>query len=369
MPKPSRPKVDKYHLTIKTIPGYFLLLCLFVSFYFLYQILEPFITVLLIAAILATVFYPVYEKILKRMPKHSRLASLISCFLVILIIVAPLTGFTFLLASEAADTYDIVEDRIMSGDFDEHINRFNSGELFGDFAKWVPPIIDLEGIDIKQDIVNTAQSISTFLVEQTATLLKNIGTLVLDFLIMLFSMFYFFKDGKVLLKKLMELSPLPTKYELAILNKFREVSKATIFGIFATAIAQGIVGGIGFMIAGIGHAAFWGTAMALFSLVPLVGTAVIWVPAVIIMFIMGNFFGGFFMLVWGPVAIGSVDNLLRPYLIEGKAKLYPLLTFLAIFGGITVFGLKGVIFGPLILALCMTFLHIYELEYKKVIKH
>ncbi|MBU1992951.1 AI-2E family transporter, partial [Patescibacteria group bacterium] len=97
--------------------------------------------------------------------------------------------------------------------------------------------------------------------------------------------------------------------------------------------------------------------------------AIIWVPAAIILLIMQNWFGGIFLLIWGPIVIGSVDNLLRPYLIDTKAKLYPLLTFLTIFGGIIVFGLKGIIFGPLILALCMTLLHIYELEYQKVLKH
>ncbi|MFH0928342.1 MAG: AI-2E family transporter [bacterium] len=370
------PKIKKffdekgdYHLVIRSIPGYFLVAVLLVAFYFLFKILAPFLTVLLIAAILATVFYPVYKWFLNKMPKRKKISSLITCFLVILIIVLPLTGFVILLTNEAVDTYASIEARVESGTFDGFIDKWTNGHLLNDFSKWVSPVIDMDSVDIKESIVKSAQAVSTFLVGQTANLLKSISSLLANFLIMLFSMYYFFKDGEMILKKLMHLSPLPTRHELLVVDKFRDVSKATIFGIFATAIAQGIVGGVGFAIAGIDHAIFWGTAMALLSLLPVIGTAIIWVPAAIILLIMQNWFGGLFLLIWGPIVIGSVDNLLRPYLIDTKAKLYPLLTFLTIFGGIIVFGLKGIIFGPLILALCMTLLHIYELEYQKVLKH
>lgn len=369
MPKTKNAASGKYHLVIQSMPGYFLIFCLVVAFYFLFVILKPFITVLLVAAILATVFYPVHRRIRNKMPKCLRLSAFISCILVILIIVVPLVSFTFLLASEGVDTYTLIEQKVGDGDFDVYIEKFGDGKIFSDIKDWISPVVDLDSIDVKGNIIGTAQTVSTFLVGQTAMLLKNITSLLVSFFIMLFSMYYFFKDGELILKKIMHLSPLPTKYELEIVKKFNEVSKATIFGIFLAAVAQGLVGGIGFVIAGIHHAIFWGTAIALFSLVPLFGTAIIWVPAAIILLLMGSYFGGIFLIVWGVFAIGSVDNFLRPFLIEGKAKLYPLLTFLAIFGGLMVFGLKGVIFGPLVLAFCMTFVHIYELEYKKVIKH
>jgi predicted PurR-regulated permease PerM len=142
-----------------------------------------------------------------------------------------------------------------------------------------------------------------------------------------------------------------------------------IFGIFFTAIIQGTLAGIGYAVVGIPNPIFWATATALFSLVPLLGTAIIWVPASIILAIMGNYVGAIGLFAWGVLVVGTVDNFIRPYLIEGRAPVHPLLTFLAVLGGILAFGLKGVLYGPIILNLLLAFLHIYEIEYAKVLKN
>lgn len=112
---------------------------------------------------------------------------------------------------------------------------------------------------------------------------------------------------------------------------------------------------------------FWGTATALFSLVPVIGTSIVWLPAGLILLATGNVFGGVFILLWGLLIVSTVDNFLRAYLIGGKTNTNQLVMFLAVFGGIGVFNLVGVIFGPLILTLFFTFVHIYEMEYDKVL--
>jgi predicted PurR-regulated permease PerM len=145
------------------------------------------------------------------------------------------------------------------------------------------------------------------------------------------------------------------------------MSLATLYGIFLTSIVQGIIGGIGFAIAGIPHALFWGTAIALFSLIPVVGTSVVWVPASLILIATGNLTSGIFLFCWGILIVSTVDNFLRAFLIGGRTNTNQLLMFLSVFGGIGMFGLVGVIFGPLILTLFFAFLHIYELEYDKVL--
>jgi len=144
--------------------------------------------------------------------------------------------------------------------------------------------------------------------------------------------------------------------------------KAIVLGVFLTSIIQGFIGGIGFAIAGISNPVFWGSAMAFFSLVPMVGTAVIWVPTAIILLILGNWGLALFIFLWGFFAVGTVDNFVRPYLIGGKAHTYPLMTFLVVLGGVLTMGLKGVIIGPIVLMVLMSFLHIYEAEYGKVLK-
>ena len=354
-------------LIIEQLPGYFLIACLLTSFYFMFQVLSPFLTVLFVAAVLSIVFYPVYQRVLKFLGPWKRTASFLTCLIVVALIVAPITVFIILLTSEAVETYGMVQTQVESGIFDEYLLWQDGGFVY-DLKLELEGIVDLNQVDIKTNIINMAQSLSTYLVSQTANLLKSISGLLLNIFIMLFSMFYFFKDGEIIVKKIGLISPLPSVYEDELFSKIGSMVKAIIVGVFLTAIVQGLLGGIGFGLVGINNPVFWGTAMAFFSLLPFVGTALIWVPAAIILAIMGAYGSALFMFFWGAVVVGTSDNLLRPYLIGGKAKTYPLLTFFVILGGIWTMGFKGIIVGPLVLMILISFLHIYEAEYNRVLK-
>jgi predicted PurR-regulated permease PerM len=354
-------------LIIEKLPGYFLLLCLVGIGMILLYLLKPFLTVIFIGAVLVIAFYPVYRRLNKWFRGFSRIASLVSCLLVILVILVPLSVFVLLLASEAFDTYQVIQNQINSGVFDKYLH-WDDGGFFYELKEKIEPVIDLENIDIKKNIIDMAQGLSTFLVSQATNLVKGISMIFVSLIVMLFTMYYFFKDGDKLVKKVGRLSPLPYVYEEELFRKIKTMVRAVIFGVFLTAVIQGLVGGIGFGIAGVSNPVFWGTAIAFFSLVPVVGTAVIWIPASIILAILGDYGSALFIFLWGIFAIGTVDNFLRPYLIGGKAHTYPLMTFLVVLGGVMVMGLKGVIIGPLILVIMMSFLHIYEAEYRKVLK-
>lgn len=354
-------------MIINKLPGYFLILCLVVSFWLLYEILAPFLTVIFVGGVLVIAFYWLYEKILKAFRGWEKSASLVTCLLVILITVAPITLFAVLVTNEAVDTYQVIEIKVNSGVFDKYL-QWEEGGFFYDLKKQAEGIVDLEKMDVKKNIVEWAQSLSTFLVSQTGNFVISISNLLLNFFILLFTMYYFFKDGKRLVARIGAMSPLPSFYEGELFRKIAAMVKAILVGVFLTAIIQGIFGGVGFAIAGISSPFFWATAMAFFSLVPLVGTAIIWVPASVILFILGDYWQCVFIFIWGLLVVGSIDNFVRPYLIGGKAHTYPLLTFFVILGGIWKWGLKGIIIGPLVLMVLMSFLHIYEAEYSKVLK-
>jgi len=354
-------------LILERLPGYFLLICLSLALLAFLYVLGPFLTVLVIAAVLTIAFYPIYKRILKAFRGRARLASLVSCLLIILVIVIPLTIFVIMIGSEAMSTYNVVYEKINSGVFDKYL-QWQSGGFFYDLKEKISPFVDIESLNVKQDIINMAGSLTQFLVEQTKVLLTGVFSVLFDFLIMLFAMYYFFKDGPALVEKIGKISPLPSIYESQLFSKIGSMVKAIIFGVFLTAIAQGVLGGVGFAIAGISNPVFWGAAMAFLSLVPMIGTAVIWVPAVVILTILGSYGAAIFILLWGVLLVSSVDNILRPYLIGGKAHTYPLMTFFVILGAIFTMGIKGVVIGPLILMLLMSFLHIYETEYGKVLK-
>ncbi len=360
----AKKEVDS--IVIEKLPGYFLIFCLVVVIGFLMNILKPFWTVIFLGGVLTVSFYPIYKKFLKWF-KYKRLSSFLSCLLVVLVIVAPLAFFVLLLTSEAYDTYLVIDSKIESGVFDKYL-QWEDGGYFYDLKRDIQPIVDLDTIDIKKNVVDVAQSLSSFLVSQTTTLAKGISSVLLSIVVMLFVMYYFFKDGPQILKKIGLWSPLPEVYENELFKKIASMIKAVVLGVFLTAILQGVVGGVGFAFAGISNPVFWGTAMAFFSLVPVVGTALIWVPTSIVLVILGSYGAALFVFLWGILAVSSVDNFVRPYLIGGKAHAYPLMTFLVVLGGVMTMGLKGVIIGPLILIMLLSFLHIYEAEYKRVLK-
>lgn len=357
-------------IVIKGFSGYFLIFCIVVATYYLFRLIEPFFIVLILATILATAFYPLYSKVFVAVKGKAVLASVITCFLIFALIIVPLFLFILLLGKQSIDTYVYVSDYIAGGHLDPFI-KWEKGayvyDALGNLTTHIDNVVDLQSIDIKGAMIDGAKNVATFIASQSGNLLKGFGFLVLKFFILLFAMFYLFKDADKIIERLMTLSPLPDKHERELVKKFKEISLATLYGIFLTSLVQGLIGGVGFFIAGVPNALFWGTAVAVFSLVPLFGTATIWGPAGIFLLLGGNYFGGIFLLLWGVFVVGTVDNFLRAYLIGGRAKLNQLLTFLSVFGGIILFGLIGVIFGPLILMLFFAFLHIYETEYDKIL--
>ncbi|MFC1616228.1 AI-2E family transporter, partial [Patescibacteria group bacterium] len=354
-------------LILEKLPGVFLIACLLAALVALFYLLRPFLTSILLGAVLTILFYPFYRKMLKWLRGWERLASLLTCLIVIMVIVLPVTGFTILLASEGLDTYNVIQDKFESGVFDEYM-QWEDGGFFYDIKEEVKPVVNIDELNIKDMVFDVAQRVSDFLTDFVVVLVETFSTFVISLMVLLFSMYYFFKDGDIIIKRFGKWSPLPSVYEKELFEKIVAMVNAIMFGVFLSAIVQGLIGGIGFAIAGISNSIFWGTAMAFFSIVPLVGTAIIWAPAVIILLILGNFYAAIFILIWGILAVGSSDNILRTYLIGGKAHTYPLITFLVVLGGIWVMGLKGVIVGPLVLMILMSFLHIYEVEYGRVLK-
>jgi predicted PurR-regulated permease PerM len=353
-------------MVLTRLPGYFLIFSILGVLYLLYLAIQPFFTTLLVAAVLTVLFYGVYKWFRNLFGRFHSVASILTCVLVVLVIIVPLALFIFLIAREAIDMYQNISGKIASGSLDA-LFKWDNSQWFLDLKHKLAPIVNLDSIDFKQMILSAAQTVSTFLVEQSAAILKNLGSFLVNFIIMLFSMFYLFKDGDKFLQKLSVLSPLPKKYEDKIYSRLKDTIYAIAFGVFLTAIIQGILAGVGYVIVGLPNPVFWATATGFFSMIPMIGTGTIWFPAAIILFVTGNYAGGIFLLIWGFCLVSVIDNFISPYLIGTKSKMYPLLTFFVIVGGIVTFGLNGLIFGPLILVLFLTLLHVYELEYKKVL--
>jgi len=186
--------------------------------------------------------------------------------------------------------------------------------------------------------------------------------------VMFFSLYYFFKDSDKLLKKFMALSPLKDSQEKLLVTKFVTISRATLKGTLVIAIIQGVLMGILFASTGVSSATLWALITVILSLVPLLGTILVWAPVGAFMLLTGSIWQGVVIIVFGGIVVSNVDNLLRPKLVGGEASLHPLLVFLSTLGGIAFFGIVGFLLGPVIIVLLLTLLDIYQIEFKKNLK-
>ena len=356
---------DKESMILPKLPAYFLFAVMFWVGWMFWQVVEPFFMVLLFSSVVVTITYPIFAKLEELLKGRRRLAAFLTCLVVVFVVVIPITLFLLILAGQAVDLYKVVSSYIQHFNVDGFL-KWQAGNFFydlsGPYSQDVASAVQNNLEALKTGLTDWAKVISSFAAKQSAMVLTELGISLFNLLLMFFTLYFLYIDGKVLLKKLMILSPLPLKYEKELFEKFHQMSKVTIFGTFLTAVAQGLVAWIGFSIAGVPSAFFWGTAVSICSLVPSIGTGLVWLPMGAIMLLGGNIWG-LFILIWGVGLIATVDNFLRVIFIGSSANLNPLLTFISVFGGILAFGLIGVILGPMLLVIFLTLLHFYELEY------
>jgi predicted PurR-regulated permease PerM len=329
----------------------FVHIAILLSFLFLGAVVSPFLTTLVLAAILVTGTYPLYEWILKKVHGKKRLAAGLVSLAIGIIFSVVFFVFIILLSQEAVSTYQGFESWIRSG-------KFNLNELTAKASKY----FGIPSVDLVSSITQAAQAFSGSLVEQSTNLIKSIVWLILNFFLLVFAMYFFFKDGAFIVESIEKIIPLPKHFGMEIFQKFRQVSLAMLYGVFLTAIVQGILGGIGLAVAGIQNPIFWGTVMAFFGMLPIGGTGIVWLPASLILIAGEHYAAGIGLLIWGSLIVAFVDNLIKPFIISRQTKTYPLATFLVVLGGLMVFGLKGAIIAPMVLAGLVSLLHIYRWE-------
>ncbi len=218
-----------------------------------------------------------------------------------------------------------------------------------------------------QQVGTAAKSAGTFLVTVLSRMTATTAAFILNLFVMLYAMFFFFKDGKKILERIFYYLPLNDEDETRMLARFTSITRATIKGTVVIGIIQGALAGIAFWMAGIQGAAFWGTIMTILSIVPGIGAALVWVPAVIILFINGQYVAATLLLAWCAAVVGTIDNFLRPALVGRDAKMPDLLILIGTLGGLFLFGPIGFIVGPIVCGLFLTVWDIYGATFKEVL--
>ncbi|MFH1372887.1 MAG: AI-2E family transporter, partial [bacterium] len=319
-----------------------------IFFYLFYRIIVPFFVPICWAAVLVIIFFPLYEKLRDRL-RRPGLASLLMCLLILALIIGPIAYLFLALVNEAADAVVRVEDMYRTGRLEE-ILSIQMPWIDAVKAK-LAPYYDLSKVNLGDMARDAVERVSGIILGQTSWLVANATKAVFYFALMIFSMYYFFRDGQRVIARAKRLMPLEPERVNSTFNYLREVIQATMYGGGVVALFQGLLGGIMFAIFGISSPVFWGAIMAFLSAIPFLGAFVIYVPAGIILILGGHYLKGFLIIGIGTIIISQVDNLIRPYLIAGRTQMHPLLLFFSIIGGIAVFGLLGLVVGPLIAAI------------------
>jgi predicted PurR-regulated permease PerM len=343
----------------QSISKIFLIVLLIGILYACYLIFKPFLVEIIAAVILVTIFYAPYEWLVKKFKGRKNLAAFLMCVLISLLVIIPLANFMVYAAQESVEAYSGIVKKV---------NAYKwSGTALESGLIEKMNLIGIDSESFKNVLVDVTKKLSDWLVSGGTSFIKGTTNFIISIFIILFTMFFFFVDGKSMLEKIMYWTPFSNKYDKMIFSKFREVSKATIISTFVTAIAEGVIGAIGFMI--IGQPAFFaGIAMGFLSLLPYFGATLIWLPFGIYLLAIGSIWQGVFLIIWGAALVGTVDNVIRAYMIKGKSSVHPIFIIFSILGGISLFGFWGIIFGPLIISIAVTILHIYEVEYEGVLE-
>jgi predicted PurR-regulated permease PerM len=370
--KPSRmhTKANKpnTHVVLVDIPKYFILGGLLALMITLIWIISPFIPSIIIGAVIATGFYPIHKRIKKVLKKRTP-AAIVSMVILLSIILIPVTWFISYITTQAIDTYFYVEEQfgaLLEIDV-KLIPEIIENSFVGTYLNQAKEILPIQTEDIVGFATTAIQNISEFLVSQTTNLAKQVSILTFHIFVLLLSMFFFLRDGDTAIQEIKDVIPLANEYREILMNKLQAMSKGILYGIFGASMAQGLLGGIGFSLVGIENAAFWGTIMAFFSLVPYVGATLIWIPAALVLLLTGHSVAALVLVLWGMFVVGTVDNIIKPIVIGESARIHPLLSFLTILGGIFTMGITGLIIAPYILSLALSFLYIYKLEYQSVL--
>lgn len=354
---------------------YFLFFLLFLSIYACYQLLQPYLNAIMLALILSTILRPFYQKMQQWVRGRKNLAALLICVLLALVVVLPLTFVAIAVIQQGIDAFNAIYDWIAAGKYTALLEHpwAKKLALLGD--KYLPniqklfPKFDLQAIRFDQILLRVSRSLGEFLLNQGGHFFENLTSLLMRSFLMLFALFFIIRDQEAIFKTILHLIPLPSSQERKIIERITAVARSALLGTFVTAIAQGIAGGLAFHIAGL-PGLFWGAVMTFASLVPIVGTALIWLPAAIYLFLSGHWGYGIFMVGWCSLIVGMIDNIVRPLLMkEAGGNMGTLLIFFSILGGISYFGLIGLLYGPLIIGLTLVLLYIYSLEFESFLTY
>jgi predicted PurR-regulated permease PerM len=317
------------------------------AIYLCWTMLRPFLSVLVWSALLAILYYPAYRFVLRQV-KRPWAAATLSLLLVIATVMLPVAFVTTAVVREFTSFASWAQDALLQLRTDPA-----TAARFAEWKKAAAHYIDADALLDPEKITPVLQALSQALLARSAGFVGGLVGMLTSAVFGLFTLFYFFRDGDQIGAALPGILPLRRRQAVAIIERTRTTITASVYGVLVIALIQGTLGGIMFAILGLPSPVLWGVVMVIMATIPMAGAAVVWAPAAAILFLAGHPTKAAILFVFGALVIGTIDNFLRPKLVAERSNLHPLFIFFSVLGGLSAFGLIGLLIGPVVLAITM----------------
>ncbi len=341
----------------------FFLIFLLCSLLLILKLFWGFLSAIILAMLIVSVFYPLYAKINHLFGKRETLASLFATIFILTTLIIPASWFVGTLSNEAYEFYKKSSNQVS-------LSRIK--EIVRDDPVWsarFKKINEMTGLEITPDTIeelasSIGKNIGFFLYDQMRSVASNLLNFLIQFFLMGLTMYYLFKDGGRLKQYFFDLLPVPHDHLEKLAAKFHEMGRALAVGNGLSGIVQGILGGLGFYFFGLDSPFLWGTVISFMAFLPIIGASAVFIPTAILIFLHGKTGLAVGFLIYNLFYSSVIEYLVKPRLIGQGMQMNALLVFIGIIGGIKVFGILGIVYGPLIITIFLTLAEIYRLEYR-----
>jgi predicted PurR-regulated permease PerM len=329
-----------------------LLVATAVALYLCWLMLQPFVNVLAWAAVLVIFFYPIHRRLVAytRRPATS---ALLSSLFVIVVILLPLTLITFAVVKEMSGVLQNLQASAAI--------LFNTNSpVTGRFIGWLGHYVNLDQLYSQDFLMDRLKGLSGTIAGSTLGFVGGVVGVIVQVFFVIFTMYYLFRDGERIMHALPEMLPLERAQSEAIFARTRDVISASLYGVLVIAMIQGALGGLAFWMLGLPSAIVWAVVMTFLSMIPMAGSFFVWAPAAIYLAITGHWGKALVLVAWGTLVIGTIDNVLRPKLVGERTRLHELFIFFSVLGGLKVFGVLGIVLGPVVVAITLALLDVFR---------
>ncbi|MEH6636958.1 MAG: AI-2E family transporter [Halioglobus sp.] len=337
-----------------------LLIFLAIALYACFFLVKPFLQPIILGMLIGMLAFPAHDWLVVKLNGRKSTAALISCLVLALVFLIPTVLLVVAILKQGVNYSVVVRDWATIDNVREVLSHPWILKIRSFLEQILPPSAFDHDV-IRSKALGIARTAGREFAGVSTVMLGSLTTFMVNFFLLLFVLFFVLRDHDKFIEFIRHALPLSRSQEDALFKEVVDVSKSALLGSLLTAVTQGIVGGFGLWLAGF-PALFWGTMMAFASLIPVVGTSLIWLPAALYLAITGSTGWALFLLAWGVFVVGSIDNFLRPLFMQG-ASMNTVVVFFSLIGGLQVFGLIGLIYGPIVFAITLVFFRLYEQEF------